>query len=150
MKGKINISIWNNRVRYELEFKRSITLITGKSSTGKSTLIKLMRDRVRNGKLSGIKMESSIEESRIHVILDNNDCDSVMSKEKENILYFADENVSLIKAKEFSEFLKRTGSWLVYVSRDDSIRYLNFSVHEIYEIKSVKKDKYYMHSLKEV
>ena len=39
MIGKYKINIRNNKVNFELEIKRRITVIKGSSGTGKSTLI---------------------------------------------------------------------------------------------------------------
>ena len=43
MKGKYKIVIKNNRLHYELEIKRNITIIKGDSATGKTTLIDMVR-----------------------------------------------------------------------------------------------------------
>lgn len=39
MKGNYHIVVQNNRLRYELDVKRNITLICGDSATGKTTLL---------------------------------------------------------------------------------------------------------------
>ena len=56
MKGKYHIVIQNNKLHYELDIKRNITIIKGDSATGKTTLIGLI-DRVsRMGISSGISI----------------------------------------------------------------------------------------------
>lgn len=41
MKGKYKIVIHDTNVRYELELERNITIIKGKSGTGKSNLYRM-------------------------------------------------------------------------------------------------------------
>ena len=43
MKGKHKIVVKNNRLHYEFEIKRNITIIKGDSATGKTTLINMIR-----------------------------------------------------------------------------------------------------------
>ena len=42
MKGKYHIVIQNNKLRYELDIRRNITIIRGDSATGKTKLIQLL------------------------------------------------------------------------------------------------------------
>ncbi len=41
MKGKYHVVVQNNRLRYEFDIKRNITIIRGDSATGKTTLYTL-------------------------------------------------------------------------------------------------------------
>ena len=43
MKGKYKVVVKNNRLHYEFEIKRNITIIRGDSATGKTTLINMLR-----------------------------------------------------------------------------------------------------------
>ena len=54
MKGKYKIIINNNRLHYEFEIKRNITIIRGDSATGKTTLINMLRQAENLGASSGI------------------------------------------------------------------------------------------------
>ena len=50
MKGKYHIVIQNNKLRYELDIRRNITIIRGDSATGKTKLIQLLeQDAGRKG-----------------------------------------------------------------------------------------------------
>lgn len=42
MKGKYHIVVQNNRLRYEMDIRRNITIIRGDSATGKTKLINLL------------------------------------------------------------------------------------------------------------
>lgn len=43
MRGKHKVIVQNNRLHYEFELKRNITIIRGDSATGKTTLINMIR-----------------------------------------------------------------------------------------------------------
>ena len=50
MKGKYHIIVQNNRLRYELDIRRNITIIRGDSATGKTKLIELLEQAAAFGK----------------------------------------------------------------------------------------------------
>ena len=60
MKGKHKIVVKNNRVHYEFEIKRNITIIQGDSATGKTTLINMLRQAENLGESSGIDVISDV------------------------------------------------------------------------------------------
>ncbi len=43
MKGLHKVIVQNNRLHYEFDIKRNITIIQGNSATGKTTLINMLR-----------------------------------------------------------------------------------------------------------
>ena len=50
----------NNRLHYEFEIKRNITIIQGDSATGKTTLINMIRQAENLGPASGIDISCDI------------------------------------------------------------------------------------------
>ncbi len=56
MKGRHHIIIETNRVKYEFDIKRNITIIQGDSATGKTTLIELLRQFYQQGSRSGVSV----------------------------------------------------------------------------------------------
>lgn len=56
MKGKYHIIVQNNRVKFEFDIKRNITIIRGDSATGKTTLMNLVETYERLGDESGISI----------------------------------------------------------------------------------------------
>ena len=44
MKGKYDIVLYNNKVHYYLTVERNITVLRGDSASGKSELIRLLRE----------------------------------------------------------------------------------------------------------
>lgn len=56
MKGKYHVIIRNNRVHYEFDIKRNITIIRGDSGSGKTTLINMIDLVTNRGASSGIEL----------------------------------------------------------------------------------------------
>ena len=60
MKGKYKIVVQNNRLHYEFEIKRNITVIQGDSASGKTTLITMLRQAENLGNSSGVDVISDV------------------------------------------------------------------------------------------
>ena len=60
MKGKYNVLVQNNRLRYEFTISRNITVIRGDSATGKTTLIELLAAYDRDGESSGVLVKCDV------------------------------------------------------------------------------------------
>lgn len=55
MRGKHRVIVKNNKLHYEFEIKRNITIIQGDSATGKTTLIEMINQYQNLGTSSGIE-----------------------------------------------------------------------------------------------
>ena len=60
MRGKHRVIVKNNKLHYEFEIKRNVTVIQGDSATGKTTLVDLIQTYGRYGQESGIMMTSDV------------------------------------------------------------------------------------------
>ena len=60
MRGKHRVIVQNNRLHYEFEIKRNITIIRGDSATGKTTLINMLRQAENLGNSSGIEVSCDV------------------------------------------------------------------------------------------
>ncbi len=56
MKGKYHIVVQNNKLRYDLDVRRNITVIRGDSATGKTRLIALVEQAAALGEGSGVEV----------------------------------------------------------------------------------------------
>ena len=65
MKGKYKVIVRNNKLHYEFEIKRNITIIQGDSATGKTTLINMLRQAENLGESSrsGCAVKCSMQNS---------------------------------------------------------------------------------------
>ena len=56
MKGSYHVMVQNNRLRYEFDIRRNITIIQGDSATGKTTLAEMVQEYYESGEDSGIEL----------------------------------------------------------------------------------------------
>lgn len=133
MKGKYNIFVQNNRLRYEFTISRNITIIRGDSATGKTTLLDLLNAYDMDGESSGVLLKCDVP------------CVVVSGQRwKENLQFihnsivFIDECNKFIKSEDFATHVKGSDNYFVIVTRDD-LPNLPYSVKEIYGIRKSSK-----------
>ncbi len=133
MKGKYHIVVQNNRLRYELTVRRSITIIRGDSATGKTTLINLIEQAAALGESSGVDVVCE----RPCRVLSGNDWKLILPSIHEQIIFIDEEN-QFIKTQEFAAAIKDSDNYFVIVTRED-LPNLPYSVDEIYGIHTSGK-----------
>lgn len=139
MKGKHIVSITSRRAEYRLELERKITVIKGKSGTGKSSVIRLVSDYLELGKDSGIKVTVSLS-TRLLVLTNSSDWDTVMSSLRNTIIFF-DEDVRYIYTEAFQKALWTADCYAVIISRSGQFTGLPFAVSSIYELVTERNGK---------
>lgn len=133
MKGKYHIIVQNNRLRYEFDIRRNITIIRGDSATGKTTLINMLQSAASLGESSGIDV---ICERQCRV-LSGPDWQIILSGIHDQIIFLDEEN-QFIKTQEFASAVKNSDNYFVIVTRED-LPNLPYSVDEIYGIHASGK-----------
>ncbi len=133
MKGKYHVVVQNNRLRYEFDIKRNITIIRGDSATGKTTLINLLESASNLGESSGIEVVCE----KSCVVLQGYMWKTFIENTHDSIV-FIDEEFEYLRSVEFSKLVKQSDNYFVIVSRYDFPN-LPYSVDEIYEIHSSGK-----------
>ncbi len=133
MKGKYHIVVQNNRLRYELDIRRNITIIRGDSATGKTTLLRLLEQADALGEGSGVDVVCE----RPCRTLGGADWRIVLPSLHEQILFIDEEN-KFLKSQEFAEAVKNSSNYFVIVTRED-LPNLPYSVDEIYGIHTSGK-----------
>lgn len=128
MKGKYHIVIQNNRLRYELDIRRNITIIRGDSATGKTTMLNLLEQAAALGAGSGVEVICE----RPCRTLGGMDWNLILPNLHEQILFLDEEN-RFLKSQEFAEAVKASSNYFVIVTRED-LPNLPYSVDEIYGI----------------
>lgn len=126
MKGKHRIVVENNRLHYEFEIKRNITIIQGDSATGKTTLINMLRQAENLGESSGIDVISDVPCR----ILEGNNWKIILENSSGNI-FFIDEENSFINTEEFASMVKESDNYFILITRENLYN-LPYSVDEIY------------------
>lgn len=140
MRGIQHIEVSNRDAKFEFDLYRNITIIRGKSGTGKTTLFDMIADYTRQKEKSGVNISSA----KACVALIDTDWKNQLSKTRDSIV-FIDEGFKDIRTKDFAEVIKETDNYYVIFNRE-SLHELPYSVNEIYEIKTSGK----MHSLKKL
>lgn len=133
MKGSIHIIVQNERVKYEFNLRRNLTIIRGDSATGKTTLIDMIREYKSLGEDSGVELLCEKE----CVVIDGNGWERQLSDVAQSIV-FVDEGNRFVSSVEFSRYIQGTDNYYVLVTRE-SLSTLPYSVEEIYGIRSSGK-----------
>lgn len=133
MKGKYQIIVQNNRLRYELSIRRNITIIRGDSATGKTTLINMIEQAASLGENSGVEVVCK----RPCRTLRGNDWELILPNLHEQIIFLDEEN-QFIKSQEFAAAVKASDNYFVIITRED-LPNLPYSVEEIYGIHTSGK-----------
>ena len=133
MTGKYNVEVYDNRIHYQFEIKRNITIIQGESATGKTTLVGMISDYERLGSGAGITL---ICEKKC-VVLSGSNWKAMLDSYKDCIV-FVDEYQPYIRSEEFAEAVNSSDNYFVIIYRD-SLPQLAYSIEEIYGIREDKK-----------
>ena len=133
MKGKHKIVVKNNRLHYEFEIKRNITIIKGDSATGKTTLINMIRQFANLGNASGIEIECDAP----CTVLEGKLWQMLLKNLSGNIIFIDEEN-QFIRQQEFAELVKASDNYFVIITRENLYN-LPYSVEEIYGLYSSGK-----------
>lgn len=133
MKGKYHIVVQNNKIRYELDIRRNITVIRGDSATGKTKLISLINQAATFGESSGVEVLCSCPCRT----LSGNDWNLVLPNIHKQIIFLDEEN-KFVKSQEFAAAVKASDNYFVIITRED-LSNLPYSVDEIYGIHTSGK-----------
>ena len=135
MKGKYTISIYNNKVRYELELTRQVTVIKGKSGTGKTTLYLLFEAAILKGKASGVHCNCTDK-----LIAGNREITSLNDlykiKNWHNKIIIFDEDSDIVQLKDFASAINNSDNYFIFITRSGRMNWLTYSIHDIYELQS--------------
>lgn len=133
MKGKHRVIVSTKRLKYDFELRRNLTIIRGDSSTGKTTLIDMIREFVNNP--SGTPVNLTCDKT-CHVL------EGALWKEQlsgiSDSIVFIDEGNEFIKTVEFAEEIQKTDNYYVIATRE-ALPTLPYSVEEIYGIRTSGK-----------
>ena len=133
MKGKHRVILQNNRLHYEFEIRRNITIIQGDSATGKTTLINLLRQYENLGDASGIDVVCDVPCR----VLEGREWRLLLGGIAGSILFIDEEN-AFIHTEEFAAAIRETDNYYVLITRENLYN-LPYSVEEIYGLRAAGK-----------
>lgn len=135
MIGKHNVKIVNQRVHFNFDLTRSITVIRGDSATGKTTLIGMLSDYEAEGKQSGVTVKCD----KPCRVLTATDWEVRLANIKDSIV-FIDEGNKFIKSIDFARAVRNSDNYYVIITRE-ALYNLPYSVDEIYEMRITRHSK---------
>lgn len=133
MKGAYQVVVRNNKVQIKLYIKRNLTILQGKSATGKTTLLELIAAYDELGASSGVTVNC---DAPCKVLSGRNwlrDLSSI-----ENSIVFVDEDNAFMRSYEFAHAARHSSNYYVLVARE-SLPQLPYSVDEIYGLKNTNR-----------
>ncbi|MBO5325023.1 MAG: translation initiation factor 2 [Lachnospiraceae bacterium] len=133
MKGKYHIEIVSNKLRYELDIRRNITIIRGDSASGKTRLVSLISDYNNYGDDSGVHIECDVECVTVSGLKWKEQIEKI-----NNSIIFIDEGNAFVRQKEFAELVDGNSNYFVLISRE-KLSTLPYSVNEIYGLRRSNK-----------
>lgn len=133
MRGEHPLTVRNNKLQIKLPIRRNLTILQGKSATGKSTLIDLIAQYEELGESSGVVINCDVP---CRVLSGRNwerDLESI-----ENSIVFIDEDNAFMKTHEFAHAARHSSNYYVLVARE-ALPQLPYSVGEIYGLKNTTR-----------
>ena len=114
MKGRHRVIVKNNKLHYEFEIKRNITIIKGDSATGKTTLINMIRQFANMGNSSGIDVICDVPCR----VLEGIDWKLILQNISGNIVFIDEEN-AFIRSEEFASAIQKSDNYFVIITREN-------------------------------
>ena len=133
MRGVHDVVVRNNKVQIKLTVSRNLTILQGKSATGKTTLLELIAAYDELGANSGVVINCDVP---CKILAGRNwlrDLSFI-----ENSIVFIDEDSNFMKSHEFAHAARRSSNYFVLVARE-SLPQLPYSVDEIYGLKNTNR-----------
>ena len=130
MRGTYEVKVSNVNVSFTLELERNITILSGDSATGKTTLIEMLRDFEESGRSSGVTVHCK----RPCRVLTNADWEYRLNGIRDSIV-FLDEGNAFVKSEAFARAIQNSSNYYVIVTRE-SLYQLPYSVNAILKLKT--------------
>ena len=146
MKGTHSFSVYNKKIRYDVELKRNITLIAGDSGTGKTSMVNLLR-RYRHQSTPIIRLVSDVP---VYAVSEEWDEAEKMMTTTHDSIIIIDETAAYLKTEIFASLVKQSSNYFLIISRS-SLYMLPYSVQEVYQMVGGKNDQQqYFHTLQQL
>ena len=136
MTGSISIVVRDKRNSYSFVLRRNITLLSGDSGRGKTTLYEMIADYNAYGKASNVKISCD----RDIIAIGGSNWQESLEKINDAVIVI-DEDNKFIRSKDFADAVKNSSNYFLIITRS-YLEQLPYSVDEIYEISGRKNKKF--------
>lgn len=136
MIGSVQVSVKNSRNSYVFTLRRNITILSGDSGTGKTTLYNMIADYNLDGKQSGVTVSCD----RPVIALGRRRWEEDL-KEIQDSIVVIDEDNQYIRTPEFAKAVQNSSNYYLLITRN-YLHTLPYSVEEIYEVTGNKNKKF--------
>ena len=128
----MNIKIRKNKTCYDINLKRSATILRGASGSGKTNLCTLI-DEYTNNQHGPVSIISDMKVAVLHSVPDDVD---TYFKLFDGYVFFVDEtNISAINKSGLYKRMRELGCWVVVITRDTEIsRSLECAIDSVLEL----------------
>lgn len=133
MRGEHLVIVRNNKVQIKLPIRRNLTILQGKSATGKTTLIELVAQYEALGESSGVTINCDAPCRVLAGVTWRRDLADI-----ENSIVFIDEDNAFMKTHEFAHAARHSSNYYVLIARE-ALPQLPYSVDEIYGLKNTTR-----------
>lgn len=133
MRGEHLVIVRNNKVQIKLPIRRNLTILQGKSATGKTTLIELIAQYEALGESSGVTINCDAPCRVLAGVTWRRDLADI-----ENSIVFIDEDSAFMKTHEFAHAARHSSNYYVLIARE-ALPQLPYSVDEIYGLKNTTR-----------
>lgn len=130
MRDEHLVTVRNNKVQTKLPILHNLTILKGRSATGKSTLIDLVGQFDELGPDSGVMVNCDVPCKVLSGRNWQRDLESIGGS-----IVFIDEDNSFMRSREFAHAAKNSDNYYVLVARE-ALPQLPYSVEEIYELRN--------------
>ncbi len=136
MTGSKKIEVYDNKIHYLLDLKRSVTVISGDSGNGKTTLVTLLSDWYRDGRKSGVHC---ISDAPVVVFTNATKWNDVINNTKNSIIVI-DENVEYTVDVDFASQIQNSSNYILIISRSGKLTNFAFSINSLMKLAENGKE----------
>lgn len=130
MIGKYSVEIISKRLHYNFEIKRNITILSGFSGTGKTTLIRMVLLSKRRDSPYTVNCATPC----VAFTVDNFD-DPEQLRNIDKSIIFLDEDIDFVRTREFANIVKNSTNYFVIATREP-LYMLPYSYNEVYRLEA--------------
>ena len=143
MKGKYMLSIYDSKVRFGLELERNITIIKGRSGTGKSTFYNMVVTLLSTNGKSSVHCNCK---DKLRILDWHSNWDDEINN-SHNKIFIADEHTHYIFTNEFARVVRNSDNYFIFITRSGKLTNLGYSIDSIFELVTEKNNDMYITKL---